>query len=111
MFNLDAITNKNNKDDDTKWPCRMLIIGPSGSGKTNALLNLIQKQDNDCLIGKIYLYAKDLSEPKYQFLIKKPEDAGIKNLNDPSAFIEYSNTTGDIYNNIDDYNPKEKEKF
>ena len=64
MFNLDAITNKNNKVDDKKWPYRMLIIGPSGSGKTNALLNLIQKQDNDSLIGKIYLYAKDLSDPK-----------------------------------------------
>ena len=49
----------------------MLIIGPSGSVKANALLNLIQKQDNDNLIGKIYLYAKELSEPKYQFLIKK----------------------------------------
>ena len=32
----------------------MLIIGPSGSGKTNALLNLIQKQDNDSFIDKIY---------------------------------------------------------
>ena len=53
----------------------MLIIGPSGSGKTNALLNVIQKQDNDCPIDKIYLYAKDLSEPKYR------EDAGIKKLN------------------------------
>ena len=41
MFNLDAIRNKNNKDNDKKWPSRMLIIGPSGSGKTNALLNLI----------------------------------------------------------------------
>ena len=47
MFNLDAITNKNNKDDDKKWPYRMLIIRPSGSGKTNVLLNSIQKQDND----------------------------------------------------------------
>ena len=61
MFNLDAITNRNNKDDDKKWPYRMLIIEPSGSRKTNALLNLIQKQDNDSLIDKIYLYAKDLS--------------------------------------------------
>ena len=83
-----AITNKNNKDDDKRWPYTILIIGPSGSGKTNALLNLIQ-QDNDNFIDKIYLYTKDLSEPKYQFLIKKPEYAGIKNLNDPSAFIEY----------------------
>ena len=41
MFNLDAVTNENNKDDNKKWPYRMLIIGPSGSGKTNALLNLI----------------------------------------------------------------------
>ena len=50
MFKLDAITNKNNKNDDKKWPYRMLIIGPSGSGKTNVLLNLIQNQDNDNLI-------------------------------------------------------------
>ena len=88
----------------------MLTIGPSGSGKTNALLNLTQ-QDNSNFIGKIYLYAKDLSEPKYQFLIKKHEDAGIKNLNDPSAFTEYSNTLYDVYNNIDDYNPKRRKIF
>ena len=31
---------------------------------TNALLNLIKEQDD---IDKIYLYAKDLSEPKYEF--------------------------------------------
>ena len=78
MFNLDAITNKNNKDDGKKWPYRMLIIGPSGSGKTNALLNLIQKQDNDAPIDRIYLYAKDLSEPKYQLLTERRGDAGIK---------------------------------
>ena len=110
MFNLDAITNENNKDHNKKWPDRMLIIGPSGLGKTNALLNLIQ-QDNDSLIDKIYLYAKDLSEPKYQFLIKKCEDAGIKNLNDPSAFIEYSNTMDDVYNNTDNYNLRRKRKI
>ena len=73
----------------------MLIIGPSGSGKTNVLLNLIQKHDNDTL-------AEDLSERKYHFLIKKREDAGTKNLHDPNAFIEYSNTMDDVYNNIDD---------
>ena len=63
--------------------------------KTNALLNLIQ-QDNDNLIDKIYLYPKDLSEPKYQFLIEKREDARIKNSDDPRAFIEYSNTMDDV---------------
>ena len=49
------------------------------------------------------MYAKDLDEPKYQFLIKKHEDVGINHLNDPSAFIEYSSTIDDVYNNTDDY--------
>ena len=102
MFNLDVITKKN---DNKKWSYRMLIIGPSGSEKTNPLLNLIQ-QNNDNFSDKIYLYAIDLYEPKYQFLIEKRENAGIKDLNDTSAFIEYPNTMDDIYNNIDDYNPK-----
>ena len=107
MFNVDTVTSKN---DDKNGPYRMLIIGPSGSGKTNARLNLIQ-QDSDNLIDKTYLYAKDLDKPKHQFLIKKCENAGIKNLNDPSAFFEYSNTIDDVYNNIDDYNPKRKRKI
>ena len=109
MFNFDAVINENNEDDNKKWPYRMLIVGASGSRKTNALLNLIQ-QDNDNLIGKIYLYAKHLSEPKYQYLIKKREDAGIKNSDDPSVFIERLNTMDGVYNNIDDYNPKRKRK-
>ena len=62
-----------------------MIIGGSGSGKTNVLLNLNEEQDD---IEKIYLYAKDLSEPKYEFLIKKREDAGIKHFNDPNTLIE-----------------------
>ena len=85
MFNFDTVTSKN---DNKNWPYRMLIIGSSGSGKTNALLNLIQKNNNN-LIDKIYLNAKDLDEPKYQLLIKKHQNVGIKNLNDPNAFIEY----------------------
>ena len=111
MFNLDVITNKKSKNDDKNLPCRMLIIGSSGSGKTNALLNLIQKQNNNNPIDKIYLYAKDLSKPKYQFLIEKGKNAGIKNYNDPTAFIEYSNTIDDFFSNIDDYKPKRKRKI
>ena len=53
----------------------------------------------------------DLSEPKYQFLIKKREDAGNKILHDPSSFIKYSNIMDDVYNNIDNYNPKRKRKI
>ena len=104
MFDLDDITTKNDSKD---WPYRKLIIGPSGSGKTNCLLNLIRKDD---IIDKIYLYAKDLEEPKYQLLIKKVEQAGIKNVNDPAAFIEYLNNMGYIYDDISDYNKKRKRK-
>ena len=65
---------------------RILIIGGSRSGKTNTLLNLINEQND---IDKVYLYARDLNEPKYQILIKKRENAGIKHLNDPNAFIKF----------------------
>ena len=85
-----------------------LIICGSGSRKTKALLNLINEQDD---IDKIYLYARDLSEPKYEYLIKKREDAGIKHLNNPNAFIECSNTMDDVYENIHDYNSSRKRKI
>ena len=89
----------------------MLIIGGSGSGKTNVLLNLIKEQDGENLIGKIYVYAKDLNEPKYQFLIKRYEGAEIKHLSDPKAFIDYSARMDDVYNNINDYNPTRKRRI
>ena len=76
-----------------------MIISSSGSGATNVLLNLIKEQDD---IDKIYLHAKDLSQTKYAFLIKKCKDAGIKHLNDLNPFIECSNTIDDDYENIDD---------
>ena len=85
-----------------------MIIGGSGSGKINALLNIIKEQED---IDKIYLYAKDLNEPKYEFLIKKRDDVGIKYCNDPNAFTECSNTMDDVYENIDDYNPSRKRKL
>ena len=85
-----------------------MIIGDSGSGKTNALLNLIKEQDD---IDKIYLYAKDLSESKYEFLIKNCENVRIKYCNDSNAFIDYSNTMDGVYQNIDDYNPSRKRKI
>ena len=56
------------------------------------------------------MYARDLNEPKYEYLIKKREDAGIKHLNNPNAFIECSNTMDDVYENINDYNPIRKRK-
>ena len=85
----------------------MLIIGPSGSGKTNTLLHLV----NDLHpIDKIYLYAKDIHEPKYQYLINKREQAGIKNLNDPHTFIEYSDDMNDVLDDINNYNKNRDKK-
>ena len=72
MINLDSITNENTKKHNKKWPYipdhpyRIIIISGSGSGKTNALINLINEQND---IDKNYLYARDLSEPKYEYLI------------------------------------------
>ena len=87
---------------------RLPIIGGSGSGKTNALLNLISNQPD---IDKIYFYAKDPYEAKYQFLINKRESTGLKHLYDPKAFIEYSNDVQDVYKNIEKYNPGKKRKI
>ena len=57
------------------------------------------------------MYAKDLSEPKYEFFIKKREDAGTKHLSDPNAFIECSNSMNDVYENTDNYNPNRQRKI
>ena len=72
MINFDDVVNENKTKHIKNWPYipdhpyRILIIGGSASGKTNALIDLINEQND---IDKIYLYARDLSEPKYQYLI------------------------------------------
>ena len=72
------------------------------------MINLINEQND---IDKIYLYAKDLSEPKYEYLIKKRKDVGIKHVYNSNAFIECSSTMDDVYENIHDYNPSRKRKI
>ena len=79
MINFDDYASENKIEHNSKWshipdhPYRILIIGGSGSGKTDALLNLRNEQPD---IDKIYLYAKDPYEAKYQFLINKRESKG-----------------------------------
>ena len=112
MINFDDYTNENKTQLNSKWPYipdypyRILIIGGSGSGKTNALLNLIENQPD---IDKIYLYAKDPYNAKYQYLINIREKVGLKRFNDPKAFIEFD--VQDVYKNIDEYNIDKERKI
>ena len=114
MINFDNYTSENKTKHNKNWPYipdhlyRILIIGGSGSGKTNLLLNLIENQPD---IDKIYLYAKDPYESKYQYLIDKKESIGINHFNHLKAFIDYSNNMYGVYKNIDDYNPDKENKI
>ena len=116
MINLDNIIHENNKEHNEKWPYipdhsyRILIIGSSGSEKTNTLFNLTKEQDYKDVIDKVYLYAKDLNEPEYQFLIENREYGRVKHKNDQTAYFECSNNMDDVYENIDYYNPKRDRK-
>ena len=116
MLNLDNIASNKNQNKDTtgssssernNWPFRMSIIGPSSSGKTNTLLHLI---NNLHPIDKIYLYTKDINEPKNEYLINKREQAGKENLNDPHAFIKYSDDMDDVLDDINNYNKNRDKK-
>ena len=99
--------------DNLKWPYipdhpyRILIAGVFGSGKTNALLNLISNHSNT---DKIYLYAKDPYETKYQYLINKRKKVGLDHFDDPKVFMEYSNDMQDVYKNIEHYNLNKRRK-
>ena len=114
MINFDEYVNENKTKHNKNWPYipdhpyRILIIGDSVSAKTNASLKLIKNQTD---IDKIYLYAKDPYERKYQYLINKKEGVGINHFNDLKAFIEYSNDMLNVYKSINHYNPDKENKI
>ena len=62
------------------------------------------------ILTRFVCMQEDLSEPKYEYLIKKREDAGVKHLNNPNAFTVCSNRMDDVYENINDYNLIRKRK-
>ena len=114
MINFDDYINENKTEHNKNWPYtpdhpyRILMIGGSGSGKTNVLLNLIENQTD---IDKIYLYAKDPQEAKYEYLINKREGVSINHFNDPKAFIEHSSDMHDVHKNMNYYNPDKENKI
>ena len=111
MINFHNYTNENKIERNLKWPYmpdhqyRILIAEGSGSGKTNGLLKLINNQPD---IDKIYLYAKDTYERKYQDLINKRKKVELDHFNDPRTFIKQSNDMQVVYKNIEDYNQGKK---
>ena len=114
MINFDDYINENKTEHNKNWPYtpdhpyRILMIGGSGSGKTNVLLNLIENQPD---IDKIYLYAKDPYEAKYEYLINKREGVSINHFNDPKAFNENSSDMHDVHKNMNYYNPDNENKI
>lgn len=112
MINFNEFASENSQKQNPCWPHipdrqYRVLIGSGESGKMNVLLNLINQQSG---IGKIYLYVKDPYESKYQFLIIKHEDVGMKHWNDPKVFIKYSSYIKDVYKSIQEYNPGNKRK-
>ena len=83
-------------------PHKILITWSTGSGKTNTILILIKQQSYDdySITDKIYLYVKDLFEVKYQYLIKKRKNIGLKKLKHLKALIEFLNNIQDVYKSI-----------
>ena len=75
----------------------------------NALLNLIK--DQLPYLNKIYLYLKGPFELKYQLLIsRRRKVAKFKKIKKPKEFICYSSLIGNVYENLEDYNPTKKRK-
>ena len=111
MINFDDYGYENKTQHNLKWPYipdnpyRILIIGGSGSGKTNVLLNLINNQPD---INKVYWYAKDPYEAKYQYLINKVD---LNHYDDPKAFIKNSNDMQDVYKTDKEYNIDKERKI
>ena len=101
MFTFDCITKKYKRITVQKFLIthRILIVEGSESGKTNPLLNLINNEPD---IDKIYLYANNQYEAKYQLLINKRKSTSWNYLNDLKAFIEYLNDMNDVFKNIEE---------
>ena len=111
MFYIDYITKEGIIKHSPKQqkildhPTRISIVGDSGSGKTNAQFNLVNHKHD---IDKMYLFAKDPYETQYQLLTNKRESTRLKYL--LQDFVEYSDVTDDVYKNIEEYNPNNKQK-
>ena len=113
MINFDDVVKENMKEHNPNWPHIpdhphiILIIGGYRLGR-KLLLHLINQQPD---IDKIYLYAKDPYNAKYQLSITKCETAWLRHLNYSKGFIEYSNDTDNISKSIEEYGSNKKREL
>ena len=84
------------------------MIIESVDEEKKSLLNLINNWPN---IYKIYLYANDLFETKYQLLINKRENVGLKHFDDPKIVLECSDYMEDVYEILMDKTQISKRKI
>ena len=114
MTDFDEVIGRNTQEHNPHWPqipnhsYRILIVGSFGSWKTNVLISIINHQPE---IHKIFLHAKDPYVLKYQYLKKMCEWVGLKNHEDPEAFMEEFNDIKNVYKSIEDCNPGKARKF
>ena len=110
MINFDHITKESIKERNPNWPKTsdhpyiILIRRSPGSPPQKKI-----GQETD--IDKIYSYAKDANEAKYQLFIKKCENSGLQYFKDSKSFIEHSNDMDDIYKTIVEYNPNKNHEI
>lgn len=93
MINFHELTQENTQKENPQWmqipghSYRMLIVGVSEKAKAYALHNLMYHQENEDIIGKIFLHANVLKCPKYEFLMNSRKEVSLKNLKHPRASL------------------------
>jgi len=97
VANDEVLQYTQNNDLLPQHPFRAIICAPSGGGKSNLMLNLITKGLH---FTKLFLFAKDLQEDKYTFLIKHILDIE-KSTNQEILFVGSSINDIPDPNNID----------
>lgn len=77
---VDELVFEQNRNLMPQHPFRMICVGSSGAGKTQSVMNRVIRRDFKW--DKIYLYAADLEEPKYQqfitFMKEVASEAGVE---------------------------------
>lgn len=77
IIDISSLARKTKKYRQNKksliWPARCLVIGQPGTGKTTITANLVLNPTLRLIFDKLYIYATDLEDDKYQYIKSKFE--------------------------------------